>query len=58
MEIKISSLMNIEFGSEPVYGDSNKYIKTKTKSFGDIQIQVFKLKKYPQKMHHINVCHE
>ena len=50
--------MNIEFGSEPVYGDSNKYIKTKTKSFGDIQIQVFKLKKYPQKMHHINVCHE
>ena len=36
MEIKISSLMNIEFRSEPVYGDSNKYIKTKTKSFADI----------------------
>ena len=26
---KISSLMNKEFDSEPVYGDSDKYIKTK-----------------------------
>ena len=28
---KISNLMNIEFDSEPVYGDNDKYIKTKIK---------------------------
>ena len=27
--------MNIEFDSETVYGDSDKYIKTKIKSYGD-----------------------
>ena len=27
--------MNIDFDSEPVYGDNNKYIKTKIKSYGD-----------------------
>ena len=32
---KISSLMNIEFDSEPVYCDSDKYIKTKLKSYKD-----------------------
>ena len=32
---RISSLMNIEFDIEPVYGDSNKRIKTKIKSYGD-----------------------
>ena len=32
---KISSLMNIEFDSEYVYGDNDKYIKTKMKSYGD-----------------------
>ena len=28
---KISNLMNIEFNSEPVYGDNDKHIKTKIK---------------------------
>ena len=28
---KVSSLMNIEFNSEPVYGDGDKYTKTKIK---------------------------
>ena len=28
---KVSSLMNIEFDSKPVYGDNNKYIKRKIK---------------------------
>ena len=28
---KFCSLMNIGFDSEPFYGDSNKYIKTKIK---------------------------
>ena len=27
---KISNLMNIEFDSESIYGDNDKYIKTKT----------------------------
>ena len=27
--------MNIEFDSEPIYGDNVKYIKTKIKSYGD-----------------------
>ena len=32
---KIGNLINIEFDSEPVYGDNNKYIKTKIKLYGD-----------------------
>ena len=32
---RVSRLMNIEFDSEPVYGDNDKYIKTKIKSHGD-----------------------
>ena len=32
---KVSSLMNIEFGSKLVYGDNDKYIKTKIKLYGD-----------------------
>ena len=31
---KISNLLNIEYDSEPVYGDGDKYIKTKTKMYG------------------------
>ena len=27
--------MNAEFDSEPVYGDNDKYTKTKIKSYGD-----------------------
>ena len=32
---KISNLMNIEFDSEPGYGDNDKYIKTKIKLYED-----------------------
>ena len=32
---KISNLLSIKFDSEPVYGDSDKYIKTKRKLYGD-----------------------
>ena len=31
---KSSNLLNIEFDSEPVYGDGDKYIKTKIKIYG------------------------
>ena len=29
------SLMNTKFDSEPVYGDNDKYTKTKIKTYGD-----------------------
>ena len=32
---KISNLLNIEFDSEPVYGDGDKYIKTNIKMYED-----------------------
>ena len=32
---KISNLMSIEFDSEPVYGDNDRYIKTKIKMYGN-----------------------
>ena len=32
---RVSSVMNIEFDSEPVYGDNDKYIKTKVNSYAD-----------------------
>ena len=32
---KISNLMNIEFDSEPIYDDNNKYIKTKIQIYED-----------------------
>ena len=38
---KIRCLMNIEFHSEPLYGDSAKYIKKKIKSYGNKKKQKF-----------------
>ena len=32
---RVSNLMKIEFDSDPVYGDNDKHIKTKIKSYGD-----------------------
>ena len=32
---KIANLLNIEFDSEPVYGNNDKYIKTKIKMYED-----------------------
>ena len=54
---KISILMNIEFDSESVYDDKDKYIKTQTKSYVDWVIKNFQGKKYQKKMHHINFFH-
>ena len=31
---RFKSLLNIEFDSEPGYGENDKYIKTKIKSYG------------------------
>ena len=55
---KLSSLMNIKFDSEPVYGDNGKYINTKIKLYEDkINKSIKGKKKYQKKMHHINVYH-
>ena len=40
--------MNIEFDSEPVYGDNDKYIKAKTKSYGDKVNKNFQGNKIPK----------
>ena len=40
--------MNIEFDGEPVYGYNDKYIKTKTKPYGDKLNTNFQCKKLPK----------
>ena len=55
---KISNLMNIEFDSEPFYGDNDEYVKTKIKLYGDkINTNFQDKKKYQKKMHHISAYH-
>ena len=49
--------MNKKFDSEPVYGDNDKYIKTKIKSYGDKINTNFQGKKYQKKMQNTSVCH-
>ena len=44
----MSSLMNKEFDSESVYGDNDKYIKTKIKSYQDKVNTNFQGKKKPK----------
>ena len=43
-----SNLMNIQFDSESVYGDNDKYIKTKIKVYGDKIDTNFQGKKIPK----------
>ena len=45
---KISNLMNIELDSELVYGDNDKYIKTKIKMYEDKVNTNFQYKKVPK----------
>ena len=45
---KISNLMNIEFDSEPVYGDNDKYRKRKMKIYEDRVNTNFQGKKVPK----------
>ena len=47
---RVSSLMNIEFDSEPVYGDNDKYIKTKIKPEGDKVNTHFQGNKIPKEI--------
>ena len=44
---RVSSLMNIELDSKPVYGSNDKYIKTKIKTYEDKVNTNFQGKKVP-----------
>ena len=45
---KVKSLLNIDFESKPVYGDDDKYIKTKIKIYANSIITNFHNKKMPK----------
>ena len=45
---RINNVMNIEFDGEPVYGDNEKYIKTKIKMYEDRVNTNFQGKKVPK----------
>ena len=45
---KVESLLNIKFDSEPVYGDNDKYIKTKIGTYGRNTITNFQGKSMPK----------
>ena len=50
--------MGKKIDSKPVYGDSDKYIKTKIKSYGgNVNTNLKKGKKYQRKLFHTNACH-
>ena len=44
----MKKLLKIEFDSEPVYGDNDKYIKTKIKIYAGSMITNFQSKKMPK----------
>ena len=52
---KSEKLMKIDFESKPVYGDDDKYIKTKIKIYADNMIMNFHNKKCLKKNHHAGV---
>ena len=45
---KISNIMNIEFDTDPVYGENDKYIKTKIKMYEDRVNTNFQGKRVPK----------
>ena len=45
---KVCSLIKIEFDGEPVYGDNDKYIKTKVKMYDDRRNTSFQGKEVPK----------
>ena len=52
---KIEKLMRIDFESKPVYGDDDKYIKTKIKTYAGGFHKIFIIKKCQKKKHHASV---
>ena len=45
---KVEKLLKIEFDTKPVYGDDDKYIKTKIKTYYDSMITNVQSKKMPK----------
>ena len=54
---RVSNLIDKNINSKPVYGDNDKCIKTKIKSYGDKRNADFQGKKYQKKIHHISAYH-
>ena len=52
---KVENLLMIDFESKPVYGDNDKYIKTKIRMYAGSMITNFITKKCLKKKHHVNV---
>ena len=46
---KVPKLMKINFESKPVYGDDDKYTKTKTKIYAGSVLQIFMIKNAERK---------
>ena len=53
----IKGLLGIEFDSEPVYSDTDSYIKTKVKVYDNRVNIIFKEKKHPKEILFISVYH-
>ena len=53
--IRIGKLLKIKFDSKPIYGDDEKYLKTKIKTYGIVLLQIFIVKKSQKKKHHASV---
>ena len=52
---KVEKLMRIDFESKPVYGDDDKYIKTKIKIYAGSMITNFHNKNAIKKKHHASI---
>ena len=52
---KVQKLMRIDFESKPVYGDDDKYIKTKLKLYAGSMIANFHNRKCQTKKYHARV---
>ena len=53
---KVEKLLKIEFNSELVYVDNDKYIKKKKKKYTTAALlQIFRTKKCRKKKHHVSV---
>ena len=53
---KLEKLLKIEFDSEPVYGDNDKYIKTKIKIYAGSMITNFQSKTMPKEKGSCKCC--
>ena len=52
---RVEKLLKIGFDSKPVYGDNDKYTKTKVKIYAGSKITNFQRKKSQKKKHHASV---